>query len=228
MPTAAPRLVRAWLDSLSSGVVEFDRNWDSPAPPAIALSGGVEVTAFKRAPDLAAAKTYRYFQSNPSTFGFALPLKRGGGLEPAQDKVYVAGQFNGWQAAVGNEEWRLKPDELDGEKLFLWTGPASKVLHDGEILFKFVTGENQWLHPRDDAPNVVRDDAGAVNRLVDPKRTGGHLWRFELGAALDLAGAWTVADRPAAWRRHLGQVDHVQDLRAAGRGREPPRVPRPG
>ena len=193
MPNAAPRLVRAWLDSLSSGVVEFDRNWDSPAPPAIALSGAVEVTSFARAPDLAAAKTYRYFVREPATLAFALPLKRGGGVDPAVDKVYVAGPFNGWQAAVGNEEWRLRLEDLDGEKLLLWTGPADKVLKGGDVPFKFVTGENQWLHPRDDAPNLERDDSGAVNRVIDPGRTGGHLWSFKLSAALDLAGAWTVA-----------------------------------
>jgi pullulanase/glycogen debranching enzyme len=34
---------------------------------------------------------------------------------------------------------------------------------------------------------------GVVNRFVDPDRTGEHLWRFELSAPLDLAGAWTVA-----------------------------------
>jgi pullulanase/glycogen debranching enzyme len=193
MPAAAPRLVRAWLDSLSTGIVEFDRNWDSPAPPAIALSGAVEVTAFKRASDLAAAKTYRYFERAPSTFGFALPLKRGGGVDPLVDKVYVAGPFNGWKDAVGKEEWRLKLDDLDGEKLLLWTGPAEKVLQGGEVMFKFVTGELQWLQPRDDAPNCIRDDAGVTNRYIDPNLTGGHLWRFELGAPLDLAGAWTVA-----------------------------------
>src|SRR5580693_3599777 len=102
MPAAAPRLVRAWLDSLSSGIVEFDRNWDLAAPPAIALSGAVEVTSFKRAPDLAAAKTYRYFKKDAATLAFALPLKRGGGIDPVNDKVYVAGPFNGWQAAVGD------------------------------------------------------------------------------------------------------------------------------
>ena len=82
MPTSAPRLVRAWLDSLSSGIVEFDRDWVSWAPPAIALSGAVEVVSFKRAPDLAAAKRYRYFQTPPSTFTFALPLRRGPGIDP--------------------------------------------------------------------------------------------------------------------------------------------------
>jgi pullulanase/glycogen debranching enzyme len=192
MPKPAPRVVRAWLDSLSSGIVEFERDWSGTAPPAVAISGGVRVTSVRRAPDLAAAKTYRYFKRDPKTFSFALAIKRGE-VNPATDRVYVAGPFNGWQAAVGNEAWELKATELDGETVLLWTGPADRVLKGGDTSFKFVTGENHWLHPLDDAPNCVRDDKGNVNRLVDPAKTGNHLWRFELAAALDLAGAWTVA-----------------------------------
>ena len=192
MPKSAPRTVRAWLDSLSSGIVEFDRDWDGAAPPSVALSGGVEVTAFRRAPELAAAKTYRYFMRGPDTLAFALVIKRGG-VNPATEKVYVAGPFNGWQAAVGDEAWRLKPAKLDGEPVLLWTGPAAAVLKGADSSFKFVTGDNLWIHPLDDAPNCVQDAAGNVNRLIDRKRTGGHLWRFELGASLDLAGAWSVA-----------------------------------
>ncbi len=188
-----PRLVRAWLDSLSSGIVEFDRNWESAAPPAIALSGTVEVTHFKRAPDLEVAKTLRYFIREPGKISFALPLKRNGGVGRADEHVYVAGPFNGWQAAVGNEDWLMKLEDLDGEDVLLWTGPVRKLGSSGEVMFKFVTGENQWLHPSDDAPNCVRDETGFVNRFVDPNKTGAHLWRFELSASLDLAGAWTVA-----------------------------------
>ncbi|HEY1793556.1 MAG TPA: alpha-amylase family glycosyl hydrolase [Opitutaceae bacterium] len=194
MPNAAPRLVRAWLDSLSSGIVEFERDWDRPVPPVVALSGPAEVTGVRRAPDLAAAKTCRYFLPDPKTLCFVLPLKRTGGIDPASDRVYVAGPFSGWQAAVGDEAWRLVPAELDGEKLFLWTGPVSKVLTGKEpVMFKFVTGENQWLPPADDAPNSVREATGNVNRLVDPARTGAHLWQFQLASPLDLAGSWTLA-----------------------------------
>jgi len=192
MSKPAPRLVRAWLDSLSSGIVEFDRDWESPAPPAIALSGGVEVIRFRRAPDLTAAMTYRYFLREPATLAFALPVKHGG-VDPAADRVYVAGGFNGWQAAVGDEAWRMRPVELDGERVLMWTGPAERVIQGDDNRFKFVTGENQWLHPLDDAPNCVQDVSGNVNLVIDPDRTGGHLWRFELRAALDLAGAWSVA-----------------------------------
>ncbi len=193
MAAAPPRLVRSWLDSLSSGIVEFDRNWDSPAPPAIALSGGAEVAAFRRAPGLAAANSYRYFLKDEDTLAFALPLRLDGLVNSSSDQVYVAGAFNGWQAAVGDEAWRLRVEDLDGERVLLWTGPAERILKGADLRFKFVTSENLWLLPNDDAPNCVRDEGGNVNRFIDPRRTGAHLWRFELGAALDLAGQWTVA-----------------------------------
>jgi pullulanase/glycogen debranching enzyme len=193
MASAPPRLIRAWLDSLTTGIVEFDRDWEAAAPPAIALSGTVEVTSFRKAPDLAAVKTYRYFHKDPKTFAFGLPLRRTGGVDPERDRVYVAGPFNGWQAAVGDPEWLMKLEDVDGENVLLWTGPMEKVYVGGEIVFKFVTGENQWLLPRDDAPNCVRDNSGAINRVIEPGKTGAHLWRFELSASLDLAGAWTVA-----------------------------------
>jgi pullulanase len=193
MAAHAPRPVRAWLDSLSSGIVEFDRDWTLATPPAVALSGGVEVVSLTRAPDIAAARTSRYFMRKPGTLCFALSGPIDGLANPDTDRVYVAGAFNGWQQAVGNEQWRMTPSELDGEKVLLWEGPAEKVLGAGDLRFKFVTGEHQWLNPNDNAPNCIRDESGNVNRVIDRRRTGAHLWRFTLGAALDLAGQWTVA-----------------------------------
>jgi pullulanase len=192
MAESPPKLVRAWLDSLSTGIVEFDKDWTSATPLGIALSGPIEVTQFKRAPNMAAVKTYRYFMKDPATICFALPSRRTAGIDPEKDTVFVAGAFNGWQSAVGNEAWRLKIEKLEGEELLMWCGPAKDVMKGGQVMFKFVTAENRWLLPRDEAPNVVRDDSGSINRVVDPKRTGAHLWRFELSASLDLAGAWTV------------------------------------
>ncbi|HZZ17917.1 MAG TPA: alpha-amylase family glycosyl hydrolase [Opitutaceae bacterium] len=195
MAETPPKLVRAWLDSLSTGIVEFDRDWTSATPPSISLSGPIEITSFKKAPDTAAVNTFRYFMKDAATICFALPSRRTAGIDPEKDTVYVAGPFNGWQAAVGNEAWRLKIEKLEGQELLMWSGPVKDVMKGSEVMFKFVTAENRWLLPRDDAPNVVRDDSGSVNRVVDPKRTGAHLWRFELGVSLDLSGAWTVSPK---------------------------------
>lgn len=121
-----------------------------------------------------------------------LPLEHGCDIDPANDTIYLAGDFNGWQDAVGNPEWRLCPAYLEGERVLLWTGDATRFLLEPGRQFKFVTGENQWLTPPGDAPNVMRDASGNTNRILDPHRTGWHLWRFSLGEPMDLAEAWTV------------------------------------
>ncbi len=202
MAKAAPRLVRTWLDSLSSGIVEFDRNWEAATPPALTLSGGIKVRAFRKAPGIAAARTYHYFLQDPQTLVFALPLGSSADIDPAVDRVYVAGAFNGWQNGVGDEAWELKLADLDGERALVWSGPLSSVLGNGNR-FKFVTGEHHWLHPLDNAPNCIRDDSGNTNSFIDPSRTGAHLWRFELDSALDLSGAWSVGAGADATTRLL-------------------------
>ena len=192
MPDSPPRLLRAWLDSLSSGIVEFDRDWDWPAPPPLALNAGAPpLASVTPAPALALGLSYGYFLSGPRVVTFVLPLEHGREVDPARDQVYLAGSFNGWQNAVGQEEWRLTVGTLEDERVLFWTGPADKVGWPAPQQFKFVTGENFWLGLPDDAPNAVVE-GGNHNRLFDPARTGQHLWRFKLNVALDLAELWSV------------------------------------
>jgi len=208
MPDSPPRLLRAWLDSLSSGIVEFDRNWAENAAPSLTLKAGgegrgqVEYSAIglpdrtildlTPSPDLAAGRAFGYFVPAPDQVAFVFPLEHGCEIDPARDLVYVAGDFNGWQGAVGQPEWLLTPAELDGERVLMWAGPAKKVNWPAPQRFKFVTGDNLWLVLPDNAPNVAIDN-GNRNRLLDPARTGRHLWRFMLGTPIDLAEPWSVA-----------------------------------
>ena len=181
-------IVRAWLDSLTSGVVELDRDWTNPVWPRFSIGEQcLTSSALAPAPGLVAGSTYGYFLNADGQITFLFPLEHGSDVNPARDTVYLAGDFNDWQVAVGKEEWRMQPAELDGERVLLWTGDAARFLATGGLRFKFVTGEHQWLVPPGDAPNVVRDDKGNLNRLIDAHRTGWHLWRFTLTLPLDLA-----------------------------------------
>lgn len=140
-----------------------------------------------------AALSYRYFVNAAGEMVFALTPTHGSEIDPLRDTVYLAGDFNGWQLAVGQEEWRLHLAELDGEQVLVWKGPAARFLKPAGQRFKFVTGEHHWLSLSDDAPNYARDENGNLNRIIDPMRTGRHLWRFSLPQPLDLAEALTVA-----------------------------------
>jgi pullulanase/glycogen debranching enzyme len=196
---APPRAIRAWLDSLVSGIVEFERDWPAGASPVLVLSPGAPALSEVRiAPGLTAAKSLRYFIASPGVLAIVLPLTGGSQIDPVRDSVYVAGDFNGWQEAVGRPEWLMHLAQLDGERVLQWTGPADRVLKPGGQRFKFVTGEHIWLFVPGDAPNAVRDEGGMVNRLADPTRTGAHLWRFTLAEPIDLAGTWAISAGVAA------------------------------
>jgi hypothetical protein len=149
--------------------------------------------ALAPAPGLPAARAYGYYFDNvDGKVTFVLPLDHGGAIDPARDTVYLAGDFNDWQQAIGQDEWRLVPVLLEGERVLSWSGDAARFLGWTQR-FKFVTGEHQWLPPPPDAPNVVRDEHGNVNRIIDPGKTGWHLWRFTLKEPLSLAEPWKVS-----------------------------------
>ena len=193
------RIVRAWLESPTAGIIELDRDWTERAQPRFTLGQHCPAPrALAPAPGLPAGRAYGYFFNNQSgEITFVLPLEHGCEVDPTRDRVYLAGDFNQW-AAAGQSKWELTPAELDGERVLRWSGDAASFLGWGQR-FKFVTGENQWLLPPADAANAVRDEHGNINRLLDPARTGWHLWRFTVREPLSLAEAWTVgwADPPA-------------------------------
>ena len=187
MPHTAHRIVRAWLESLTEGVVELDRDWLGTRPPQFSTGDHCLAPAgLAPATMLTTGRVFGYFVRGEEIVFILADVARTG-VDVSGAKVYLAGDFNGWQQAVGAEEWRMRPAEIHGERIFAWSGPAESFLKPGRQRFKFVTSDHHWLSLPDDAPNVVRDDAGNVNRVIDPERTGRHLWRFTLPAPVDLA-----------------------------------------
>jgi pullulanase len=188
-----PRLVRAWLDSLTSGVAEFDRDWSADSAPWLKLGeASVDLMEQAPAPSVAVGRAFGYIVSRAGELSFVLPLEQGCQVDPARERLYVGGDFNGWQQAVGNPAWQLQPAEIAGAPVLRWTGTPAQVYWPAPQRFKFVTDEHIWLGLPDDASNAVRDSAGNVNRLLDPARTGRHLWRFAVNGPMDLAERWTL------------------------------------
>ena len=187
------RIVRAWFESLRSGIIELERDWTGRTRPRFTL-GESPATSLALAPasPLTCGRAFGYhFDSLTGKISFVLPLEDDCEIDPDRDTVYVAGDFNGWRSAVGTREWQMRPAELEGERVLLWQGDAAQFLGWGQR-FKFATAENQWLMPPTDASNAVRDEHGNVNRVLDPARTGWHLWRFTVVEPLSLSESWSV------------------------------------
>jgi len=192
MPNRECRIAQAWLESPSRGVIELTRDWRARyAPPLLLGPDGPAFTTLTKVPDYVFGAASGYFANKKGEIFFFLRADRYPEFTPTT-AVYLAGDFNGWQNAVGKDEWLLRPSKLAGDAVLLWSGPANRFFTEPYSKFKFVTGEHRWLDVSAMAPNAVRDECGNVNFMVDPERTGQHLFQFTLAAPLALSSAWTV------------------------------------
>lgn len=192
MPTRLRKIVQAWLEAPTWGVIELLRDWRGKTPPPLVIGNGAECLLAQLAhmPEHTFGHASGYCRNEHDEIVFYVLQSRYADLDPTSEVVYLAGDFNGWQDAVGQEEWALVPGSIAGEPALLWTGLAANF--PKEQRFKFATGRHRWLPVPNDAPNVTRDEAGNVNYLFDPERTGQHLFSFTLAASLTLSTAWTV------------------------------------
>jgi pullulanase/glycogen debranching enzyme len=187
------RISQAWLDAPDSGIIELSRDWTDAALPPLSLGpGGPGFARLTRVPDHTFGCESGFFVSAFHEISFFLQLARHPEIDPAKTAVYLAGDFNGWQQAVGNPDWRLLPASLDGDAVLLFAAPSGRFLSQPPQRFKFVTGEHHWLAVPSQAVNAVRDDLGNYNYAIDQARTGRHLFRFSTAAPVDLTEALVV------------------------------------
>jgi hypothetical protein len=127
--------------------------------------------------------------------------------------VYVAGDFNGWQSAVGQPEWAMAWGELNGRRVLLLRKPAAPLLTEPPQQFKFVAGDGRWLELPRDATNVVAADGGRTNRVLKRHRTGRNLFRFTTAEPVLLNQTYSVilvreGREPPKVRVRLGKFFH--------------------
>jgi pullulanase/glycogen debranching enzyme len=202
------RIAQAWLEAPDTGIIELSRDWAEAALPPLSLGpGGPEFAQLARVPDHTFGCESGFFVNAFREIFFFLQLAHHPEIDPETTAVYLAGDFNGWQNAVGSPDWRLLPASLDGERVLLFAAHAERFFTRPPQRFKFVTGEHRWLPVPSQAVNAVRDDLGNYNYAIDPARTGRHLFRFKTAVPVDLtetlavtwiddAGAEAVTLRP--------------------------------
>jgi pullulanase len=192
MASRANHIIQAWLSSPTGGVIELARDWKARHAPPIKFSGGLNVRPLGRVPDHTYGTDSGYFETPAGDIFFFLPRPDRTVVAADPETYFLAGDFNGWGEAVGASEWQLTAASLDGEPVWLWSGRAVDFKGSPPQRFKFVTGKGRWLAVPDDAPNAAGDDGGNRNRMIDPDRTGRHLFAFELEEPIDLTQAWRV------------------------------------
>ena len=187
------RIVRAWLTSASTGVIELDGDWREDLLPLLVPGDkAFTLAALEPAPPALFAEESAYFVDAEGRLVLVLDPAEHSWLDFTRTSVYVAGDFNGWIEAVGRPEWRLQPEELGGREVWLVRTNALLLSRKPPVQFKFVTGDHRWLDLPPDATNVVSDGQGHFNLVLDARRTGRNLFQFTTTAPLDPSRTYTV------------------------------------
>lgn len=188
MDPKPPLLRSAWWTLPPEGLIELESDWlGVPDLPGVYCASASR-SVFSPRPQFSWAAESGYERVGGSLF-FHFSAKRLAikGIKPGES-VFVVGDFNGWQEGIRSEEWRLTGDSRHGGLTL--EKPWADFAHRSWE-FKFVTGAGRWLDAPGSAPNLSVSSYGTRNRLLDPRRTGYHLWRFQLEGV-----------SPPFWGRH--------------------------
>ncbi len=176
---SAQRIARAWLSSTSSGIIELDADWMGASLPL--LAPGEKAFAFadlRPAEPSLYADEAAYYVDDAGQVVFVLDPAEHSWVDFGKMPVYVAGDFNGWEQAVGQADWALEPGVVNGRAAWLLRKPAAALLTDPPQQFKFITGDHRWLELPREATNLLPDDNGHFNRALLRHRTGRNLFEF--------------------------------------------------
>ncbi|MFP4281614.1 MAG: alpha-amylase family glycosyl hydrolase [Opitutales bacterium] len=159
-------------------MVNLSRDWPGKRGPRLYWGDDrLPLERLHRAPlsDYGSHSGY-YAEKGRYTFMLRFERLKEFGLE--KEKVYLAGSFNGWAAAIGDDRWRLRLTHFKGESYHALKVDAAVFEGEGPHLFKFVTAQGHWLEAASDAPNVFIDEEGNRNYRLNAERTGRHRFFF--------------------------------------------------
>lgn len=177
---ATEKFYEATWESHQRGVVYLAEDWKTPGrlPPLLLNPGAQKLKQIERAAPQEYAKLSGYYVERGRVVFFLWP-EHFHNLDWQENTFYVAGEFNGWQKAIGKKRWQLKPDRYQDRLCFTLSIRMDKVCSTEAVRFKFVTGEGEWQMTPLDAPNREDEGDGTHPFLLNPKRTGKHVFYFE-------------------------------------------------
>ncbi|HET7536913.1 MAG TPA: alpha-amylase family glycosyl hydrolase [Candidatus Didemnitutus sp.] len=213
------RILRAWLTSPTTGIIELDADWSEDLLPLLVPGeNAFTLASLEPARPEVYAETAAYFVDGEERLVFVLNPADYTWIDFERTPVYVAGDFNGWEKSVGRPEWQMTKGELLGQEVWMLRTAAAPLLRDAPHLFKFVTGDHRWLDLPPDSANFVADDQGHYNRALYAHRTGRNLFQFKTTAPLSPSRSYTVihlrdGEQSPKVRLRLGR--YFQTMRSA-------------
>ncbi|MBK1876812.1 alpha-amylase family glycosyl hydrolase [Pelagicoccus mobilis] len=187
-PIESRHIRKAYLTSLRGGVVELNKDWRASRLPPIRLEGRRHGhLTLHSLPAEEFAEQSGYYVDDDGKVVFVFYPSRYSKIEYKGVSVFVAGGFNGWQNAIGDSEWELKPEKVCGRRALVLRKEMEVLKCEGGCQFKFATDQHHWFLPDMTAPNLVEDGMGNWNYVYRPKWTGRHRLGFTLEKPIEFS-----------------------------------------
>jgi len=168
------RMLWAAWKSMDTGLLAFAHDWESRRLPV--LWWGEDRIPLKRIRRLQPIEYgwHGHYYGEKDLLHFVLPAEA-----IRKGPVYVAGTFNGWEVAKGDPDWRMELKSVAEKRCYHLSIKRSLLPEEEPSLFKFITEAGDWVDVPESAPNLQIDDHGFKNFLLDPRRTGKHLFEIQ-------------------------------------------------
>lgn len=208
------QIAHVFWESRDSGLVILSENWrgTTTLPPLLLGPSGRPFSRLERLAPEACGRYCRYYRRKNS-WVFAIRSNRYPQLLDRKVRVFLGGEFNGWAKAVGQAQWELRPLNQDAETTYELRVPLKQIPSDGQVAFKFVTEQGEWLDVPDSAPNRIERD-GVANFQFNPAQTGHHIFRFHTPVNYE-----PIGNERILWRdskiEEVHELPHTQYLTAA-------------
>ena len=171
-------ILEAFWETRDRGLVVLAHDWRNIAtPPPLRLNpGGQPLRLLRQLSPFIYGRRAGYFVNGPD-LEFVLWPPYYPNLDWEDETLFVAGDFNGWQKAVGDPTWQLRREIRDGQGYLVLRVPVKDCLKDAPVRFKFATAEGRW---QELPPEVInrRREGDYENYVIEPDRTGLHVFYF--------------------------------------------------
>ncbi len=202
-----------WMSS-NTGMAILTGDWlNTKKMPPLKLRSGMRLREILRIPPFIAGIAAGYYMEGGNiVFVLAPPLYKSCNI-PTDTEIFVAGNFNGWKSAVGNERWRLTRVPFGSIVLWQVSVPRSLVFfgdHTEEVSFKYVSKNFEWFGPPPGSYNLVLDEHGNGNLRASVHQTGWHVFKFITDRPIDFDKpdelVWESKQHPHSLTIHSGYL----------------------
>lgn len=207
-------IYKAWWHTQSCVGVLFEKDLNSLPNLHLESAGEVLSGDVRFATPLEFADYTSYFITDGTVHFFLNSANFHNVAKHCRGEFYLCGNFNGWQDAIGKEEWLLKKGSSEFE--YELEVPISKF---GDLrkkfLFKFANKDGRWFHPRADAPNLEYDASGNANLRFLFSRTHRNFVLVQSPKACDLRENSYVVNEATSTKLRIDDAELLLELNYA-------------